>query len=293
MITKEEALELLNLSSSSGKDEISSAYKQLYSDYQIRLTNAPTPHLKTLYQNNLKKLEDALKLLLPEGISGGIEDLPSDTPVLQTGSNTNTAKVQSGTAKTTTGNNKTGQNKQAAAEKKNSILLPIIGLVAIIAVAAAVFVIIQYGGMYNAKQKEALALIKERDELKKTVSNFTPILENGKMRVVNNFNSDISVVWWAVTYRDKNGDIKKFDSFSDGYNQNGNPMFPSYDVKIGQSVEMQYAIGNSVVWDGSVITYALIFMDSKNPSTLISFSGIWNNDAKDGKLYLSKPRYAY
>jgi hypothetical protein len=288
-MTKEEAMELLNVSEGAASNEIGQAYKQLFSDYQIRLTNAPTPHLKTLYQNNLKKLEEAIKILLPEGIGGGLEDLPTDTPVLQTAAGNNTQNTATITTKTNS-NNKTNQTKQTTPEKKSSILLPILGLVSIISIAAAVFVFIQYGGMYNSKKQEADAIKKERDDLKKTVDNFAPILQNGKMKVSNNFNATLNISWWSVTYRDKNGDIKKFDSFSDGNTPDGAGFrFPSYDVKPGQSVELQYISGNSVVWDGSVITYSLFVQDEAG--TFYLFSGLWNNDVKDGKLYLSKPRY--
>jgi hypothetical protein len=291
MITKEEALELLNISANAGKEEISSAYKQLFSDYQIRLTNAPTPHLKTLYQNNLKKLEEALKLLLPEGIGAGSDDLPSDTPTLQTNSGGNIQKTA--LTQTTTGSTKTAQSKNLIPEKKNSVLLPILGLATVIAVAAAVFIFIQYGGMYNGKMNEVITLKKERDELKKTVANFAPILKNGSMKISNNFNSDIIVGWWSVTYRDKEGNIKKFDSFSDGNTMDaGKFHFPSYNIKPGQSIEMQYVSGNAVIWDGSVITYSLLVQDSSKPGLFYLFSGIWNDDAKEGKLFISKPKYA-
>jgi hypothetical protein len=292
MITKEEALELLNISANAGKDEISDAYKQLFSDYQIRLTNAPTPHLKTLYQNNLKKLEDALKLLLPEGIGAGSDDLPSDTPTLQTNSGGNIQKTVS-TQQTTTGSTKTAQSKNVVPEKKNSVLLPILGLATVLAVAAAVFIFIQYGGMYNGKLNEVITLKKERDELKKTADNFAPILKNGSMKISNNFNNEIVIAWWSVTYRDKDGNIKKFDSFADGNSPDGAKFrFPSYNVKPGQSVEMQYVSGNSVVWDGSVTTYSMLIQDINSPGLFYLFSGIWNNDAKDGKLFVSKPKYA-
>ena len=168
---------------------------------------------------------------------------------------------------------------------------------AILAIAAAIFVFLQYSGMYNDKAKAYNDLVKERDALKSTVatleSNFGDILENGSMQITNGFSADVNIAWWSVTYRDKEGKIQKFDSFEDGHSLNGSKYeFPSYSLKAGQTQKMQHVSGNDVVWDGSVISYAVIVAPTNNNGTFYLFSGIWNRDAKDGKLYVSKPRYS-
>ncbi len=297
-MNKEEAMELLNVSSGSSNSEILKSYKQLFSDYQIRLTNAPTPHLKTLYQNNLKKLEDALKILLPEGGNLGNEDLPSVTPVIseqiQTGNLGNTAKTPVTAPKTT----KSGNHNKIEKKTNSNILLPVLGLISVVSIALTVFVFMRYSGMYNSRASELEALEKENTELKtnleKFEKNFASIKENGVMKITNGFSNEVIIAWWAVTYRDKEGNIRKFDSFKDGNSfdvANNRYKFPSYTLKPGQTQTMQYISGNDVVWDGSVVTYSLIALDSKNPGTFFLFSGIWNEDSKDGKLFVSKPKY--
>lgn len=49
-----EYLEILNLDESATINEIEARFNELYSDFQIRLTNAPTPNLKKLYQKTYK-----------------------------------------------------------------------------------------------------------------------------------------------------------------------------------------------------------------------------------------------
>src|SRR5688572_15404883 len=62
-MTRKDALELLGLSADATAEEIGRQYAHHFSDYQIRLTNAPTPALKRLYQKNLAELEEAYALL--------------------------------------------------------------------------------------------------------------------------------------------------------------------------------------------------------------------------------------
>jgi hypothetical protein len=82
-MTREQALELLNLSDDSSLDQIQQRYNELFSDYQLRLTNAPVPNLKKKYQKNLQDLEQARIILLPHTIMGQI-NYPSTKPKMIT-----------------------------------------------------------------------------------------------------------------------------------------------------------------------------------------------------------------
>ncbi|MEE8146091.1 MAG: hypothetical protein V3T24_00685, partial [Longimicrobiales bacterium] len=76
----DQAHELLGLTADSRPDEIRDRFQELHSEYQVRLTNAPTPNLKKLYQEKLQELETAFRVL-SEGQSAGVEDLPAAQPV--------------------------------------------------------------------------------------------------------------------------------------------------------------------------------------------------------------------
>ena len=77
-MTRDDAAQLLGLSLSARADEVRQRFQELYSDYQIRLTNAPTPSLKRTYQQNLRELEEASRLLL-----GGGADAQADLPAAE------------------------------------------------------------------------------------------------------------------------------------------------------------------------------------------------------------------
>lgn len=60
-----EAAEMLGLWPGSPPVEVRKRYQKMYNDFQIRLTNAPTPSLKKMYQKNLQDLRAAAEALAP------------------------------------------------------------------------------------------------------------------------------------------------------------------------------------------------------------------------------------
>lgn len=60
-----EAAEILGLWPGSPAEEVRKRYQKMYNDFQIRLTNAPTPSLKRMYQKNMQDLKAAAETLCP------------------------------------------------------------------------------------------------------------------------------------------------------------------------------------------------------------------------------------
>jgi hypothetical protein len=60
-----EAAEMLGLWPGSPPAEVRKRYQKMYNDFQIRLTNAPTPSLKKMYQKNIQDLRAAAEALAP------------------------------------------------------------------------------------------------------------------------------------------------------------------------------------------------------------------------------------
>lgn len=75
-MTKEEALERLELEANATTNEIKTQYNEFYNEFQIRITNAPTDHQRKLYQKKLEELDQAYKVLGGEGQDSDA-DLPS------------------------------------------------------------------------------------------------------------------------------------------------------------------------------------------------------------------------
>ncbi len=66
-----EAAEILGVAPGAPAHEIRSRYQKIYNDFQIRLTNAPTPSLKRMYQKNLQDLKAAAEVLSPGIVGSG------------------------------------------------------------------------------------------------------------------------------------------------------------------------------------------------------------------------------
>ncbi len=79
-MTKSEAAALLGVDETAPQPEIERRYKELYSEYQIRLTNAPTATLKKRYAEQIQEVEAAAECLLDGAPHLPGKDLPTDEP---------------------------------------------------------------------------------------------------------------------------------------------------------------------------------------------------------------------
>lgn len=64
-MTEAEAAEILGLWPGTPPDEVVRRYQKLFNDFQIRITNAPTPALKKMYQKNIQDLRTAADVIAP------------------------------------------------------------------------------------------------------------------------------------------------------------------------------------------------------------------------------------
>jgi hypothetical protein len=67
-MTEAEAAELLGLWPGTPAEDVRRRYQKLFNDFQIRITNAPTPALKKMYQKNIQDLKTAADLISPGAI---------------------------------------------------------------------------------------------------------------------------------------------------------------------------------------------------------------------------------
>lgn len=87
-MTRTEALEALELPATATAAEIERAYERIYTDFQIRLDNAPTDRLRERFRDRMRTLEQAYALLRRD--AAGPEhapdrDLPGSEPTRGTG----------------------------------------------------------------------------------------------------------------------------------------------------------------------------------------------------------------
>lgn len=67
-MTEAEAAEILGLWPGTPADEVKKRYQKLFNDFQIRITNAPTPALKKMYQKNIQDLRTAADVISPGAV---------------------------------------------------------------------------------------------------------------------------------------------------------------------------------------------------------------------------------
>ncbi len=79
-MTRSEAAVVLGVEETTPLKEIERRYKELYSEYHVRLTNAPTSTLKKRYAEQIRELEAAGECLLEDLPSRAGQDLPTDEP---------------------------------------------------------------------------------------------------------------------------------------------------------------------------------------------------------------------
>lgn len=81
-MTKQQALEKLELQEGASQAEITAQYNEFYNEFQLRITNAPTEHQRKIYQKKLEELEEAYQTL--SGKTVDASELPNIKPVLLT-----------------------------------------------------------------------------------------------------------------------------------------------------------------------------------------------------------------
>jgi hypothetical protein len=80
-MTNEQAGTVLGLPLSASADDIEGRYQELYSEYQIRIDNAPTAMLRERYARVLNEVEEARQTLLRGAAQPAAVDLPSERRV--------------------------------------------------------------------------------------------------------------------------------------------------------------------------------------------------------------------
>jgi hypothetical protein len=274
-MTREEAASLLSVAIDASAGEVRGRYQELYSDYQVRLTNAPTPGLKKAYQKNLEELRQACETLSP----GFVFDSPADFPSAQPVRNITSSSLDAGTRQRRAALVAAPPTAaKADGLPKSTIVVGI--LAAILAATASLFAIKWMSlvaledALRGTTDNQVAALVKmpgQADDLKKSLS----LLKNGLFQVCNQSSEAIKITALAVTYRDREDHLKTFNSSF--YN------WVSWDLVRGARKPLYFERAGEMVWDGSVLFYAVNLTHKGNDYFI---AGAWR-DVKDGCLQIT------
>ncbi|MCF8364988.1 MAG: hypothetical protein K9H16_04360 [Bacteroidales bacterium] len=279
---KDEALQLLNLKDNATSEEIVAKYNEQYSDYQVRLTNAPTPNLKKLYQKNLQELEEAKSVLI-SGTDTDTSELVSKTPVYGSKPQTTTRNrppVNSAPEKT-----RKDTKKEPEGSRKNILVLALI-IVLIVGISGSYFLYT----MYDGGQKEIASLKVDKNKLieeNQNLSNLVAELEglkkayndittNHKIKIANKGTGAITIVSLVAVFKNDEGKWEKYECLGRSLNAGG-------IIKPGSSYSPEVVRGAEVIWNGSAIFYSLKL---ESGSKKIQQAGFYNDDASEGVINL-------
>lgn len=274
-MTREEALNMLNVTENATKPEIESQYNELYSDARMHLTQAPTPNLKKLYQKNLQELEEAKSLLL-SNTEINTDDLGSKTQVIGGNAGSKQGQPVSQT-KTTLPPKTTQHNPDAGAEAKNRKLTLYLIVSLVVGVSGIFILFTLYSGAKNSNTKmshELELLQQESKDLAQVKARYESFTKNLEMKISNMGTEPFTIKSIVAIYRNSNGEFVKFET-------NWN-----YEVKPGATHAPEVVSGSSSKWDGSVIFYSLLIIKN-NSVGRIHQSGFFQKDAPEGTLKLN------
>lgn len=275
-------LEILGLPESASTADIQKKYQELFDDYHIRLTNAPTPALKKLYQKNLQEIEDAYAMLHIGAINNTAKEsnvLPSSRPTA------NTVVAESSKSEVTAGRNFQQESSANRGSKSNNsskqsqnkgISLNLFVGVSVVLIALTCLAIM----LYFQGKTEVDAMVKVQNENADLLKHKS-FLKNGKMKIENQLTKEIAIVGLRVTYLDEKNELARFVGDDIIY------------IEPGKSANLDQYKNGKLIWDGSVLSYGLIVYSvdpaSKIPLNPIqAYSGIWLHEWKENKLVITQ-----
>jgi hypothetical protein len=269
-MTREQASALLDVSPEVGAEELRRRYETLHNDYQVRLTNAPTPNLKKAYQKNLQELREACETLHPGFVIAAAPDLPSVEPV-QTSAPVAVARPRPGSLR---------QAEKVETDGGWPRSTMFAGAAAVVVLAlGSLFLVLWLG----ARQRESeLATVASKQTatvkaLEARVAADDHILQNGKLEVCNRSTKSVEIASAVVMYRESDGKMKTVHSGSYGY--------PTWTIQASARGRIQVLRGQPDDWDGSAAFYALqVIYQGAEPFVVTGLM----SEAKEGcvNLYL-------
>lgn len=270
-MTREDAATLLGVSATASSSEVRRRYEELHNDYQIRLTNAPTPALKKAYQKNLQELQQACEILSP-GAVASVPDLPASEPshsVEPAGSRI-LRPAAPPPAQTT-------RVKADAGLPRSTMLAGVAA--ALCAAAASLFGVLwmQTRQAHEKLQAQAAVLQLAGQQLDTRVTDVERLLKAGPLEVCNRSSSAVHIMTLVAMYRDAAGKLRTIHSGSYDY--------PTWDIRPGGRTRLNILRGREDDWDGTAAVYALqIGYPGVEPFLVAGFF----NDLKEGcvNLYL-------
>jgi hypothetical protein len=266
-MTRDEAVQLLGLDGETRGGSARRRYEELFNDYQIRLSNAPTPALKRKYRETLTSLESAIAVLAPTAdIQEG--DLPSRTP----------PSIAAPRDAEPIPPDADGHDTVAASRTvPRSVFVAFAGA-SVLAAGTALAGLAWYRAAEKVTALEhQVAALEERH--KSTIDEQTrwrAILAGGPLQICNRSSAPLKVTALMTMYLRPSGERVYVHSGSFGY--------PQWTIAAGARERMEMIRGRADDWDGTASVYAVQVAYQGSEPFIVA--GLWS-DLRDGCLNLS------
>lgn len=270
-MTRDEALTIMGLSEKFSEDGLTQNYHALYNDLHLRLTHAPTPNLKKLYNRNIQELNNAYNLLSGIPVDTNTADLPAREPVF--GKTQTTEPMQrvvknSGQASSILHQNTTSSDKIEAKLNRIRRAFNIALALTIVVISACVLVLIMWAD--DRKTTKELNGYKEKFEQvsmeNQRLSQKSKLLTNGKFRIKNYGDSELTLQWLIVVSIDETGKAVKYEKYLNQV------------IRPGGTANFKDVQGSTVTWNGDAVAYSCGFF-YKNKKW--AQGGMWQADKNE------------
>lgn len=273
-MTRADAATLLGVAESATVSDVRRAYEALHNDFQIRLTNAPTPALKKTYQQKLQDLSVAGETLHPGFAAGTIGgDLPSAEPMIADVRTRRTSGMGTASdAEVSRSEARTRAPGQAAAEQAGLPRSTVVAAVAAVVLGVALSLVglrhWSASSRLETLAAERTTLEEQLTVLKAQTAAVDRLLFADRLRVRNLSQNPVRISAAAFVYRDSAGEMKLAHS--------GNFDYPSWEIRPGGVSALDAEMARGRLWDGPVIYYALL-VEYQGVEPFLK-AGVWAQD---------------
>jgi hypothetical protein len=258
-MSKEEAAKLLELAPDAAAGAVNQKYGQMYSEYQIRITNAPTPELRAAFEKRLEELGRAVAVLRG---NNDPSDLPSAHPRTEQRERTPEA------------GKRTEHTPEDPSLPRSAIVAWVVAiLMAGLCTLLALRWVAARGAQAAAMKKVAEVEANVRVLTARTME-LERVVKNGRFQVCNASSGVLTITSLIVGYFGP----KRIEIVNSAYYG-----YPTWSLAPGARKTFEFVRGQTVVWDGAVAFYALEVSDGNDEYVL---SGSWA-DVKGDCLKLS------
>jgi len=276
---RESALAALDLPRDSGEGQIQQRYRELYSEFRIRLTNAPTQELKTTYERRLDELRAAIALLVPQAGAAGDRDLPALEPIATAPAGPAEAPPPE-PAPAPQGTPPAPGHGQPAAPPAARERAPKRGIPRSTIIMAVVNVLLAGGGVFAALgagragelvtglQADLAARQAELQELEVAVPETVAAVEelsqtkgtlltNAQLKICNHSSGGLRWQWLNTAWFDEQS--ASFRSFDTALDTQWEYLFEER-IEPGATFTGEWVVGEQRIWPGEAIFFAVLFV---------------------------------